>query len=174
MELYWRLPVRFQEAALGLYASRLEKIYYGRGYDEAKEWLNDLKSWQSEKIEEWRNDRVRYIVDLAAKKVPYYQDAFRKRDWRNVRSASGLHLLPILDKQSVRQNENSFIAEGNDPKALWVQKTSGTSGTSLKIYWPIGDGSSVVGHYGGDGPICCRGDAGNAQGDGRRASGHSW
>ncbi len=33
MELYWCLPIRLQETALSLYARKLEKIYYGPGYD---------------------------------------------------------------------------------------------------------------------------------------------
>jgi hypothetical protein len=31
MELYWRLPVRLQETALGLYAGYLDRLYYGHG-----------------------------------------------------------------------------------------------------------------------------------------------
>ncbi|MFN6945108.1 MAG: phenylacetate--CoA ligase family protein [Cytophagaceae bacterium] len=36
----------------------------------------------------------------------------------------------------IRQNEQAFIAENYNPKSLWVEKTSGTTGTSLRIYWP--------------------------------------
>ena len=32
MELYWRLPVFLQEAALYCYAGYLDKLYYGDGY----------------------------------------------------------------------------------------------------------------------------------------------
>jgi phenylacetate-CoA ligase len=44
--------------------------------------------------------------------------------------------LPRLEKQEIRQNERNFIVEGVSPNNLWVEKTSGTTGTSLKIYWP--------------------------------------
>jgi phenylacetate-CoA ligase len=42
-----------------------------------------------------------------------------------------------LDKQSIRQNELQFLVEGINPRSLWVEKTSGTTGTSLKICWPM-------------------------------------
>ncbi|MGH2611013.1 MAG: phenylacetate--CoA ligase family protein, partial [Tepidiformaceae bacterium] len=29
-----------------------------------------------------------------------------------------------------------FLVEGLNPRALWVEKTSGTTGTSLRVYWP--------------------------------------
>jgi phenylacetate-CoA ligase len=53
-----------------------------------------------------------------------------------VRSAADLSRLPLLDKQSLRQNEREFIADGIDRKTLSPQQTSGTTGTSLTIYWP--------------------------------------
>src|SRR5438046_1497809 len=46
-------------------------------------------------------------------------------------------MLPTLDKQSIRQKEREFIVEGLEPKSLWMEKTSGTTGTALRIYWPM-------------------------------------
>ena len=34
-------------------------------------------------------------------------------------------------------NEQAFLVEGLNPKSLWMEKTSGTTGTSLRIYWPM-------------------------------------
>jgi phenylacetate-coenzyme A ligase PaaK-like adenylate-forming protein len=53
-----------------------------------------------------------------------------------VRRAGDLTILPRLDKQTLRQNEISFIAEGVAQKSLWREKTSGSTGTALTIYWP--------------------------------------
>ncbi len=135
MELYWRMPVRLQEAVLGLYARYLEAIYYGPQYREWKEWLQEWPNWSSAFIEEWKQAQLRYIIRLAATQVPYYRKSFQGRDWQKVRSEADLHLLPILDKQDIRQHEKAFIADGINPKSLWMQKTSGTTGTSLKVYW---------------------------------------
>ena len=57
--------------------------------------------------------------------------------WTGDRSAArtDLHVLPTLDKQAIRQNELQFIVEGINPKSLWMDKTSGTTGTSLEVYW---------------------------------------
>lgn len=137
MEVYWRLPVRLQEASLSLYARYLDKIYYGPLYKEWKERIEGWKSWSRSSIEEWENQRLQCIAELAAKHIPYYRDKWKKISWRNVGSKADLHLLPILEKQSIRQKEHDFIADNLNPRSLWVEKTSGTTGTSLRIYWPI-------------------------------------
>jgi phenylacetate-CoA ligase len=137
MQLYWRMPVRLQEAALSLYARNLEKIYYGDGYEECKRWLMGWKGWSSDYIKEWRAQRLTQIIEIAAKHVPYYRNQWGEIPWQSIQSEANLPLLPILGKQAIRQNEHAFIVEDKNPKELWIEKTSGTTGTSLKIYWPM-------------------------------------
>ena len=137
MELYLHLPIRMQEMALSLYARHLDKVYYNDTYEKWKNWLLNWKSWTPFFVEKWKNERLQNIVELAAKSVPYYRNKFRGLEWRKVRAESDLFLLPTLDKQSIRQNEHAFIVDNKKPKSLWIEKTSGTTGTSLRIYWPM-------------------------------------
>jgi phenylacetate-CoA ligase len=136
MALYWRLPVFLQEAALQAYAGYLDSRYYGQGYEG---WRRRFQAWQRrpDEIEAWQSERIRYLVHLAATKVPFYKASWRGADWRQVRSPEDLKLLPTLAKQSIRQNESSFIVEGFERRKLWLEKTSGTTGTALRIYWPM-------------------------------------
>lgn len=137
MELYWRLPVFLQEAALSIYARHLEGVYYGPGY---KEWYERFKSWKAWPVAQaraWQNEQLQSIVGLAATRVPYYREKWRKLDWKSVRCPDDLQLLPLLDKESIRQNEEAFIVERLNPNSLWMDRTSGTTGTALKIYWPL-------------------------------------
>jgi phenylacetate-CoA ligase len=136
MELYWRLPVALQEVGLDLYARRLDRLYYGPGYQAWCGEFRQRREWPLAKIEAWQHQRLTELVELAATKVPYYRTRWRGVDWPSVRSAESLAALPRLDKQEVRQNEDAFLVEGSDPKALWVETTSGTTGTSLRVYWP--------------------------------------
>lgn len=79
---------------------------------------------------------MRHLVELAARRVPYYREAWRGVHGKAIRSAADLPLLPRLDKQTIRQNARAFLADGLRPASLWVASTSGTTGTSLGIYWP--------------------------------------
>jgi phenylacetate-CoA ligase len=136
MELYWRLPVFCQEFALSIYARYLDQLYYGYGYEKWRDECNEWKDWSRFQAEAWQNEELKSIIALAATRVPFYREKWRLVDWRAVRSAEDLKILPLLDKQTIRQNETAFLREGYDPSTLWVEKTSGTTGTSLRIYWP--------------------------------------
>jgi phenylacetate-CoA ligase len=137
LHLYWRLPIRLQELALSLYARYLEKIYYNHIYEEWKQWLSGWKSWSSEYIKGWKSQRLQYIIETAAKNVPYYHNQWKDRNWKSIHTEADLTLIPTLEKQSLRRNEHTFIANSAKPNSLWVERTSGTTGTSLKIYWPM-------------------------------------
>jgi phenylacetate-CoA ligase len=137
MELYWRLPVWVQEAVLGAYAVYLDRCYYPRDYESWLVRLGKQQRWSAAEADEWQSQRLQFIVQLAALRVPYYRQEWRHLNWRSVRSASDLRVLPLLDKHAIRQNEPNFVVEGMNPKKLWVEKTSGTTGTSLRIYWPM-------------------------------------
>jgi phenylacetate-CoA ligase len=137
MELYWRLPILLQEFALSAYSIYLDRCYYGPTY---RDWCAEMakrQRWSAAEALDWQNKRLGFIVRLAATRVPHYKDEWRHLDWRSVRTVADLPILPLLDKHAIRQNELRFIAERLDPSSLWVEKTSGTTGTSLRIYWPF-------------------------------------
>ncbi len=137
MELYWRLPVVLQEASLSLYAGHLDNLYYGDGYEG---WRQNFKRWQAwtrSDAEAWQSQQLQSLLELAATRVPYYRTEWKNVDWKSVRSSTDLHILPVLEKQAIRQNEQAFIVKGLNPKSLWMEKTSGTTGTALRIYWPM-------------------------------------
>ena len=136
MKLYWRLPVFLQETALSLYAEYLNRLYYGRGYAEARADFERLPAASAGEAADWQSARLRRIVRLAATRVPFYRENWRECDWRSVQSGADLSLLPRLDKQALRRHEQTFLLEGLHGKSLWLEKTSGTTGTALRIYWP--------------------------------------
>jgi phenylacetate-CoA ligase len=55
-----------------------------------------------EKVAALRDARIRDIVRYAAETVPHYRDLFAREgiDPREIRSASELRQLPLIDKQS--------------------------------------------------------------------------
>jgi phenylacetate-CoA ligase len=136
MRLYWHLPIFLQEAALSFYAARHEKVNHGSGYQEWRQTFCRWQSWSFTDAEAWYAQQLPYIVELAATRVPYYRERWCQVDWKSVRSAADLSRLPRLDKQTIRQNEQAFLVEGLDRKSLWMEKTSGSTGTALAVYRP--------------------------------------
>ena len=134
--IYHRLPVVLQESALWLYASYLNRLYYGDGFAAARHQFATLQHSSAQVAADWQDRRLRAVVELAAMRVPHYRASWAGLDWRAVRRAADLTILPRLDKQALRQNESRFIAEGFAQTSLWREKTSGSTGTALTIYWP--------------------------------------
>lgn len=136
MEIYWRLPVFLQETALTFYAGYLDRLYYGGDYERCR---SEYQQWQRRSLADaqaWQNKKLQLILKLAGTRVPYYRDQWQSVPWQAVSSMAELHRLPTVDKQSIRENPKNFIVEGLDTKSLWMEKTSGTTGTALRIYWP--------------------------------------
>ena len=137
MELYWRLPTFIQEFGLSLYARYLQTIYYGPEYVMWKKRFKTWQHWSWRDSESWQNQQLQSLVHLAATRVPYYRETWKGLNWESVHSAAKLPILPRLTKQTLRQNEHNFLVEGRHPRTLWMEKTSGTTGTALRIYWPM-------------------------------------
>ncbi len=136
MQVYWRLPVFLQEFALWLYARQLERLYYGPGYEDWVQWFQAWRFLPLSDTQKWQSERLSCLIQHAARHVPYYREKWKGLNWRSIHAVSDLHFLPLLNKQEIRQNEQQFLTHGLDPNTLWVDKTSGTTGTALKIYWP--------------------------------------
>jgi phenylacetate-CoA ligase len=137
MEIYWRMPVFVQETILSLYSRHLDGLYYGPTFDKWLEYFAGWKNWSRLAILEWQDQQLQSLIPLAASRVPFYRQAWKNIDWKSVRNASHLNILPRLEKQAIRGNEFAFLVDGLKPNKLWIEKTSGTTGTSLRIYWPI-------------------------------------
>ncbi len=136
MELYWRLPVVLQEVALSVYGWRLNRLYYGGEFPAALQAVR-RRVWRSrEEIESWQMEQLRRILVSAVQYVPHYRERYRGVDIPNLRSRDDLSVLPLLDRQELRQHEESFLDERLDPRRLFKDKTSGSTGTSVTIFWP--------------------------------------
>ncbi|TCK19041.1 phenylacetate-CoA ligase [Thiogranum longum] len=83
-----------------------------------------------------RDRRVRSLVNHAAKYVPYYRELFHEHgiDPRAIRTAADLEMLPLLDKQTVRDNPRAFVSTSRRGQTAIPFKTSGSTGMPLTIY----------------------------------------
>jgi phenylacetate-CoA ligase len=134
MQLYWRLPIVLQELAVSMRAKQLERLYFGPGYKEWRQRFHCWQSWSRAECVSWQTSRLKYLLELAATRVPYYRERWSEVRWNSIESAADIHLLPCIEKHAIRQNECRFIVEGLDLKSLLPEWTSGSTGTALCIY----------------------------------------
>jgi len=89
-----------------------------------------------EKLGELRDARLKEIVKYAAETVPYYRSLFKesKIDPREIKTVENLDCLPLLDKDTIRNNPHLFVSTSRKGRSSIPFVTSGTTGMPLEIY----------------------------------------
>lgn len=135
MGLYWKLPVWIQEIGLSAYAIHLDRLYHGEEFNECNKIY---KSWiyrSAQEIANWQSARLVEMIRTAATKVPFYKTHWERYHWASIQGCNDIGLLPRLEKQDLRLHEHEFIDNRLKRKNLHSDKTSGSTGTSLTVYW---------------------------------------
>ena len=135
LKLYHRLPSRMRSAAATVRGWYLNRWRYGAGSDELAAEARERDYWSAAQWETWREERVAYILHRAATRVPYYRDYWQARR-RNGDRASWdlLENWPLLEKDPVRLQPTAFLADDCEPRRMFKEQTSGTTGTPLRVW----------------------------------------
>jgi phenylacetate-coenzyme A ligase PaaK-like adenylate-forming protein len=106
--------------------------------------LEKTQWWSADTLERYRMERLRRLLERAARQVPYYRRLFAERsfDPAGVRSAADLSALPFLTKGNIRENLEALKAEDASAGALTLFNTGGSTGEPLQFYL----GSERVSH----------------------------
>lgn len=130
LELYWRLPGPLRNVAAGLYGRRLTAWRYGPETEETT-----AAFLEAERRRQDGGERLAEALWNAARGVPFYRELWARRRGRGVRSSvERLENWPLLSKEEVRRSPEAFVAEHAWAHPLRVERTSGTTGTPLKLY----------------------------------------
>ncbi len=89
-----------------------------------------------ERLRELRDRRVRWMVRYAAETVPFYREWFREQglDPGDIRAAEDFSLLPLLDRQCVRQQAQRFVSQSTWGRSAVPFHTTGSTGTPFTVY----------------------------------------
>lgn len=96
----------------------------------------ERERWSAGRWRQWQEERMAFVLHRAATKVPYYRDQWSARRRRgDRRSWEYLEHWPVLEKEPLRLHPNAFLADGCDPRRMFHEHTSGTTGKSLDLWW---------------------------------------
>ncbi len=85
--------------------------------------------------EGWQREALVRQLHRAATRVPYYRDYWQARRRAGDRASwEDLNNWPVLKKDVLRENPLAFVADDRDPRRLFRERTSGTTGTPLTIF----------------------------------------
>lgn len=136
LSLYHSLPPWLRSLAASLRGYHLRRWRYGADSERLAQEALERESWSAEKWERWREDRLAFILHRAATQVPFYREEWAKRRRSGDRASwEYLENWPLLAKESVRRNPRAFLAEDCDWRRMFHERTSGTTGKPLDLWW---------------------------------------
>ena len=134
LQIYHRLPPAARSAAASLRGYYLNYSRYGTETETQVKGALERELWNPSKLEEWKNERLAHILERAATKVPYYRRHWESAGERNGNAWKTLGNWPVLRKNALRGNKTAFLADDINPKRLFLEHTSGTTGTPVEFW----------------------------------------
>ncbi len=135
LSLYHRLPPSSRSLVASVRGYYLGWWRYDKETEKRVEQALERDFWTERQWEEWRQNRLSYILHRAANDVPYYREIWSKR--RRAGDKASFEYLEnwdILEKANLRERGSEFVADDCDRKRMFRDHTSGTTGTSLDLW----------------------------------------
>jgi phenylacetate-CoA ligase len=136
LRIYGALPTPLRSIAASARGLQLRTWRYGRDTERLVQDAIGRERWSAEQWKRWTDERTAFLLHRAATRVPYYREQWARRRRAGDRSSwEQLENWPILDKAPLRTEPRAFVAEDCDIRRMFPERTSGTSGTSLLLWW---------------------------------------
>lgn len=144
LQIYHRLPPPARSAVASLRGYYLNYSRYGAETGPKVAQALEREFWSRGELEEWRNSHLAHILERAATKIPYYRRQWETEGNSNSDAWQTLGNWPVLRKNVLRGNKAAFLADDVNPRRLFLEHTSGTTGTPVE-FWS--DRATLQGWY---------------------------
>src|SRR5438105_671887 len=135
-DIYRRLPVAAQHAAVTVYGVYWHWLRFGPGFARRIGEYAARDRFTAEEWRVWQDRRLNEVLRIAANEIPYY-----KRAWddaaRSAALAGRLGDLPLLAKEHIRAEPEAFLRESVRPLPRLTFHTSGSTGTPIASIWTV-------------------------------------
>lgn len=133
--IYHRLPSSSRSIVASMRGYYLRWWRYDKETERRVEQALEREYWTKKQWDEWQQEKLSFILQRAKTNVPYYREYWRKRRLNGDNSSSEyIENWPILEKQTVRERGLEFVADDCNPKRMYRDHTSGTTGSSLDVW----------------------------------------
>ncbi len=133
--LYGLLPSPLRDVAAGLRGWQLSRWRYGPETGAMAAEAVVREGWSEGRWRQWQGERLGRLIRHAGVRVPAYRDMWAGCEGLGNRDPFDILAgLPVLTKAGLRDRPERFLAEGLRGNDLWVEHTSGTTGTPLRMW----------------------------------------
>ncbi len=132
LDLYHRLPYGGRCLAASLRGFYLRHWRYSTDTPRLQEEALERDRWDAQTWQDFHRRAIHDLLQRAVTRVPYY-----RRFWRGHSASEWQDLAnwPILQKETVRRDPRAFLADDCDPRRMFAEHTSGSTGTPLTVWW---------------------------------------
>jgi phenylacetate-CoA ligase len=131
-QLYNAMPLPVQQAWSAVpFSWRMGSVYR-----QTRQLLRQSETWSQQALEQAQFTTLRETLQHAGNTVPYYRDMFSRLHFKpsEMQSLSDLRILPLLNKDDVRENIDSFLSEEMRPHQTYRVHTGGSSGVPFSFW----------------------------------------
>ncbi len=133
--LYHCLPGWLRSSAATLHGFHLRSWRFGPETPELVSEFLEHEHWTAAQWQEWREAQLAKVLHRAATRVPYYREQWAERRRQgDLSSWERLENWPVLEKEVLRSQPRSFIADDCDSGRMFCAHTSGTTGTPIDLW----------------------------------------
>jgi phenylacetate-CoA ligase len=130
---------------------RVSDFFYPLGLARTHLLLRRSEHWTRTQFEQYQGEKLARLLHHCAEQVPYYGPVFSRLGLEADKvsphnAVEFLKQLPILDKETLRETPDQFIARNAGRLRPRPESTSGSTGTPLTALWDRG--SNVM-------ELCC-------------------
>ena len=135
-EIYNRSPITLQNVMISMYGLLLKRQRYRGEYAHILEELLESEKFSRDQLKQLQENRFSFLISYAYNYVPYYRESWKQLSL----SPTGITLdnmgqvLPLISKEELRENYESFKSELIKDHETIKITTSGTTGKPLTIY----------------------------------------
>ena len=135
-EIYNRSPIVLQNVMISTYGLLLKRERYGKEYTRILESLRESDLYSSEQVNQLQKERLSCLIRYAFNHVPYYRETWKRIGLipSDITLDNLGQVLPLISKEDIRENHNSFKSELIKNHEIIKITTSGTTGKPLTIY----------------------------------------
>lgn len=136
MDVYNHLPLYLQNMVCSLEGRRIQRKRYSKEFHIFLSDYRNRNEWSYDQLCEYRDERLRRMVKHCYESVEYYNKIFNESGvhYKNIKRLDDLKKIPILDKETVLQNYEQFIAKNISRRQMVTAHTSGTTGSGFVFY----------------------------------------
>lgn len=134
--IYYQLPYYIQNIFVSIKGLELQRTRKSGLYTKYRAVLDERNNWTMDDYLNYQNTQFVNTFKHAINNIPFYKNFYQSHGIteKSIQSIDDITLLPVVTKQIIKNNNILFIDPKYDTSRLHTIKTTGTTGTPLKVY----------------------------------------